>query len=76
MALSIQEKMNEIKKIFKGYKKMNRDMEKKLEDLGFEVEHTKKHIKIFYEGKLFTCPSTASDFRSGMNLATVICRGI
>lgn len=74
--LSIQEKKKHIKKLFKGYKKMNRDIEVKLEALGFEIEYTKKHIKLCYDGKIFICPSTASDFRSGMNLATIICRTI
>ena len=74
--LTIQEKKKSIKKLFKGYKKMNRDFEQRLEDFGFKIEYTKKHIKLFYENKLFICPSTASDFRSGMNLATIICQEI
>lgn len=75
-SLSIQGKKKHIKQLFRGYKKMNRDLELKLEALGFKVEHTKKHIKLFYDDQLFICPSSASDFRSGMNLATIICRAI
>ncbi|MGN9154663.1 hypothetical protein ACTM9K_13600 [Bariatricus sp. HCP3S3_E12] len=74
--LTSQEKKKYIKQLLKGYRKMTKDIEVSLEAIGFQVEHTKNHVKLFYNGKLFSCPSTASDFRSGMNLATVICREI
>ena len=74
--MTADEKRKIVKQLFKGYKKMTRDLEHSLEEMGIQVEHTKKHIKLFYNGKLFTCPSSASDYRSGMNLATIICHEI
>lgn len=73
---TIEEKRIYIKKIFRGYRKMTKNIERTLEELGFTVVHTKSHIKLFYQDKLFLCPTTASDVRSGMNLASIICRTI
>ena len=73
---TIEEKRICIKKTFKGYRKMTKSIERTLEELGFTVVHTKSHIKLLYQDKLFLCPTTASDIRSGMNLATIICRTI
>lgn len=72
--LTSQEKKKYIKQLLKGYRRMTKDLEKSLESIGFQVERTKNHVKLFYNGKLFSCPSSASDSRAGMNLATVICR--
>ena len=74
--LSSQEKKKYIKQLFRGYRKMTKDMEMILTSIGIRVEYSKKHIKLFYNGKVFLCPSSASDFRSGMNLASIICREI
>lgn len=72
--MSIQERKQAIKAIFKGYRKMSHSMEEELEQLGIRVERTKNHIKLYCDGKLYTAPSSASDWRSGTNLASVICR--
>lgn len=74
--MTANEKRKIVKQLFRGYKKMTRDLEHSLEEIGIQVEYTKKHIKLFYKGKLFTCPSSASDYRSGMNLAAIICHEI
>lgn len=72
MSLSTNEK-KDIKQLFKNYKKMDRKFMRQLTSYGFEVQRTSKHIKLFYNGKLFICPSSASDYRGGRNLASAIC---
>lgn len=72
--MTAQERKQTIKTLFKGYRKMSRSMEKDLEALGIHVERTKKHVKLYCDGKLYTISSSASDWRSGANLASVICR--
>ena len=71
-----QEKKQYIKKLFKGYRSMSRSMERELEMLGMRVQRTKNHIKLYYNGKLFICSASATDFRSGRNLASDICRSM
>ena len=51
-------------------------IEKEFKALGIQVQHTKNHIKLYYNGKLYIAPSSASDWRSGANLASKICRDI
>lgn len=72
--MSIQERKQAIKALLKGYRRMSRSMEKELESLGIQVERTKNHVKLYCDGRLYTAPSSASDWRSGANLASIICR--
>ena len=72
--MTIQERKQAIKALFKGYRRMSRSMEKELESLGIQVERTKNHVKLYCDGRLYTAPSSASDWRSGANLASIICR--
>lgn len=72
--MTTQERKKVIKALFKGYRKMSHSMEKELEALGIRVERSKNHVKLYNNGKLYTAPSSASDWRSGANLASVICR--
>lgn len=72
MCLSTNEK-RAIKQLFKNYKRMDRNFRCQLTSYGFEVRRTSKHVKLFYHGRLFICPSSASDYRGGRNLASVIC---
>lgn len=65
-----------IKQLFKNYKKMDRGFIRKLESVGFHVERTSKHVKLYYNDKLFICPASASDYRGGRNLASIICNAI
>lgn len=74
--MSAEEKRKTVKKLFRGYKKMTRELERSLNEIGIQVEYTKKHIKLYYNGKLFTCATSASDHRAGLNLASVICHAI
>lgn len=74
--MTVDEKRKIVKRLFKGYKKMTHDLEHSLREMGIQVEYSKKHIKLFYNGKLLICPSSASDSRSGINLATIICHEI
>ena len=72
--MTTQERKQAIKALFKGYRKMSRSMERELEALGIHVERSKHHVKLYNNGKLYTAPSSASDWRSGANLASIICR--
>lgn len=72
--MTIQERKQAIKALFKGYRRMSHSMEMELEALGIRVERTKNHVKLYSNGRLYTAPSSASDWRSGANLASVICR--
>lgn len=72
--LTNQERKKAIKTLFKGYRRMTRSMEIELDQLGIRVERTKNHVKLYFCGKLYTAPSSASDWRTGANLASIICR--
>ncbi len=72
--MPIQEKKKAIKAALKGCRKMSHSTEAQLEALGIHVENSKKHVKLYCNGKFYTMPSTASDWRAGANLASVICR--
>jgi len=65
----------EIKTILKGYTKMDSALKGKLEDFGFTISADRKHYKLLYFDDpryLSVMSKTASDNRSGMNLATNI----
>lgn len=72
--MNAQEKKRAVKSILKGYRRISRSMEMDLESLGIQVVRTKKHVKLYSNGKLYAAPSSCSDWRSGANLASVICR--
>ena len=72
--MSAEEKKKAIKGILKGYRRMTKAMEMELEALGIRVVRSKKHIKLYSNGKLYAAPSSSSDWRAGANLASVICR--
>ena len=74
--LTLEQKQECIKSLLKGYRKMTKSIIQELNDLGFEVEHGKKHVKITYQGKPFFFPSTASDIRTGINMSHILCRGM
>lgn len=65
---------NTIKQIFKNYRNMTADVRRELASMGIHAEKRKKHWILRYGNKIFVCPTTASDHRSGMNLALEICR--
>lgn len=70
-----EQKADEIKRILKGYTKMDNSLMKELEDFGFRVEVDSRHYKLTYFGDsryTATLSKTSSDGRSGNNLASII----
>lgn len=68
---------NEIQALFTGYRTMTVQIEKALDDMGFEIISEKNHYKIrFREDNRYvvTFSKTASDHRAGKNIATEICK--
>ena len=64
---------NVIKQTFKNYRNMTSDVRRTLASVGIQAEKRKKHWVLTYGNKIFICSSSASDHRSGMNLALEIC---
>ena len=48
---------------------MNRRMQRELSSLGIEVVKRRKHWILKVDEKVFSCPSSGSDWRGGLNLA-------
>jgi hypothetical protein len=67
---------NTIKHLFKGYRKMTKKLQNELWTLGISVEHKKRHyvLKLHGTNQMFICPCTASDSKSGINLANYLIR--
>lgn len=67
---------NAIKRLFKGYRKMNIKLQNELWKLGISVEHKKRHYVLRLQGtnQTFICPCTASDSKSGINFANHLIR--
>lgn len=69
-----------LKPIFRGYKKINASMEKKLRKLGFNIVRRKNHYIIsYYIGEkelLIEVDKTPGDFRSGIKTVKDISRVI
>lgn len=64
-----------IKEAFRDYSSMTPDLKRILNSLGFSVDDSGKHIQIIFKDDdrySFTVPKTASDHRSGLNLASDI----
>lgn len=74
--MSAEEQKRAIKRIFRGYRGMTNSIEKELNDVGVEVQRTKKHVKMYCDGKMYITATSASDHRAGANIASVICRDI
>ncbi len=63
-------KKEKLKSLLSDYKKMTAPIRNSLQDLGFEVDETGKHIKLtFYSDAryIFTLPKSGSDHRGGEN---------
>ncbi len=72
--MSTSEKM-EIKKMFRGYKRVTSIMLKTLEGYGLIVSRQGKHYKVYRGDKIggfVTLARTPSDNRSGMNISHYI----
>lgn len=66
------DRKQQIKTLFKGYKNFTGMMQQELEKMGFEVTGDGKHYKISYKGDTrytVTAAKTPSDVRSGINCA-------
>lgn len=65
----------EIKAILEGSKNISGKAKRQLEDLGFVVDESGKHLQITLRGDprySFVAPKTSSDHRAGKNLASTI----
>lgn len=67
--MSEREKKRQLEHLFKGYRTMNRRMQRELNNLGIEVTKRRKHWILKINEKVFSCPSSSSDWRGGMNIA-------
>lgn len=67
--MSDKEKKRQLEHLFKGYRTMNRRMQRELNNLGIEVVKRRKHWMLKINEKVFACPSSGSDWRGGLNLA-------
>lgn len=75
----INERADQLKALFKGYKNVSELMKRKLQDMGFSISDDGKHYKLIYYGDRryrATLAKTPSDGRSGLNIATTIIRNL
>lgn len=75
----INERAEQLKALFKGYKNVSELMKRKLQDMGFSISDDGKHYKLIYYGDRryrATLAKTPSDGRSGLNIATTIIRNL
>lgn len=72
----LEKRAGELKTILKGYKNMNATTRSKLEDLGIDIEETKRHYKLRYYGdSRYIIPlacSGSDSLRGGKNSAAGI----
>lgn len=71
---TVQQKHEEVKRIFKGYKNVTPRMKRDLEKLGFTLTEDGKHYKLTYGNGRYTTSlaKTPSDNRTGGNIASDI----
>lgn len=70
-----QKEKNNLRNMFRGYKKMNSSMIKKLKGYGLTVSNIGKHYKIQRNddvGGFVTLAKTPSDIRSGLNFTNYL----
>lgn len=67
-----QDPKKTLKQIFKNYRRMTAGIKRTLAELGISAEKGRKHWILKYNNRIFVCPSTASDYRGGTNLALEI----
>lgn len=75
----LQRRKEEIKAILRGVRGLEGDTERRLSALGFQISSDGKHHKLVYNDDqryVFAIPKSASDHRSGLNLASDISRKI
>lgn len=72
-----EERAEQLKNAFKGYKKMGGSLKRLLQDMGFIITEDGKHYKLTYYGDpryWTTIAKTGSDGHDGMNAALTIIR--
>lgn len=72
-------KREELKSLLRGYRHMSNGLKKGLRKLGFEVEPGRTHYKVYFgsnRSRSFTLSVSASDYRSGINLAHQMARAL
>ncbi len=66
----------QLQKLLAGYRYISRSMEKTLCSWGFELRRNKRHdVLVYWIGNRrlsFVTPKSASDYRAGLNFASVI----
>ncbi len=72
------ERMREtVRDLLREYRSMDARTQRELESLGFEVTKDGGHFKLIFRGDpryTFVAPSSGSDYRGGLNLASQVCR--
>lgn len=66
---------NELKKIFRQYRRMNAQIRRKLSVIGITVVEGRKHYKLYFNGDkrhCFSLPKTPSGARTGANAVSRI----
>jgi len=74
-----ESRKNTIKSILKGYTRLTNDLEKDLEEFGFEISQAGKHYKLTYnsDSRYFvTMAKSCSDVKAGNNLASEIAKSM
>ena len=66
---------NALKEMFRNYRRMSPQIRRALEARGFIITK-RKHWILQYENQTYTLPSTASDYRSGMNFFCILRRSL
>lgn len=69
-----KEEKNILKNTLRNYTGMNRRIKKNLETIGITVIRNKSHYHLLYQGKLYVLSKSPSDYRSGLNLVSIMCR--
>lgn len=72
MKSDVKKNKEKLKQLLRGYKHMNASIKHGLQELGFRVETSRTHIKIYYGNdtiRPFTVSVSASDWRTGLNMA-------
>lgn len=63
----------ELKRIFRGYRRVTRKLVQDLQQLGFRLVDSKKHYKIYYRNDshhAVVIGKTESDWRAGLNICS------
>ncbi len=70
--------LQELKRIFRGYRTLNASIKRKLKKLGFTINEHSRHYKLYYPNcsRVVIIPKTCSDYAGGIQIAHEIVRYI